>query len=106
MATYDYRNLASGEVREIIHMPGEEAPMSFERDGERWERLPAAPRIVTQDTRKFRNPPSPAWLKANDKRIVEAGHTKDVARARKYKEDKQDAVLEETVVAAVSKAMP
>lgn len=106
MATYDYRNLATGEVREIIHLPGEEAPQKFERDGEVWERQFPAPRIVTQDTRKFRNPPSQAWLKANDKRIVEPGHTKDVERARKYKQDKQDAALEETVVSTVNRVMP
>lgn len=106
MATYDFRNLSTGEVREIIYMPGEEAPKRYTMNGEVWERQFPAPRIVTQDTRKFRNPPSPDWLAANDKRIVEPGHTKDVERARKYKQDKQDAALDESIIASVNRAMP
>jgi len=106
MATYDYRNLSTGEVEEIIFLPGECAPRDRVKNGEVWERMFPAPRIVTQDTRKFRNPPSEAWLKATNKRIVEPGHTKDVERARKYEQDKRDAVLEESVIASVNRAMP
>lgn len=106
MATFDYRNLATGEIREILRMPGEQAPDKEEIDGEIWERLPAAPRIVTNDTRGFRTWPSEKELMAQGKRPVEAGHTKDVERARKYKEEAQEKAREEHIVASVNRAMP
>jgi hypothetical protein len=106
MATYDYRNLSTGEVREIIYLPGEEAPQTFERDGEIWDRMFPAPRIVTADTRGFREWPSEKELLAQGKRPVERGHTKDVERARRYKEEAQDKALEDHVVANVNRAMP
>ena len=106
MATFDYRSLATGEIREIIRIPGERAPDTEQIDGQIWERLPAAPRIVTADTRKFREPPSKAWLKKHDKRVVERGHTKDIERARRYKEEAQEKAREESIVASVNRAMP
>lgn len=102
MAVYDYCNLVTGEVKEVMYFPGEEAPM---RVGD-WQRMPAAPRIVTADTRGFKTWPSEKELLRQGKRPVERGHTKDVERARKYKEEAQDKALEEHVVAEVNRAMP
>jgi hypothetical protein len=106
MATYDYRNLSTGEIQEIIHLPHEKAPRKFERDGEVWERLFPAPRIVTADTRGFKTWPSEKELLAQGKRPVEAGHTKDVERNRRDIQKKKDQELEESVVASVNRAMP
>lgn len=106
MATFDYRSRATGEIVEIMHLPGEPAPMEVERDGVMWDRLPAAPRIVTADTRKFQRWPTEKELLAKGKRRIEPGHDKDVARAKRYKEEARERALEETVVSTVNRAMP
>ena len=106
MAVFDYRNRATGEVKEHMFLPGEEAPIVMESGGDQWDRMFPAPRIVTADTRHFKNWESEKSLLARGKRPVEAGHTKDVERARRYKEEAQDKALEEHVVAEVNRAMP
>jgi hypothetical protein len=106
MATFDYRCLATGEIREIIRMPGETAPDTDAIDGMIWERLPAAPRIVTADTRGFKQMPNEKALARRGSTVIEPGMDKDVEYNKKQVMKKQDAAMEEHVIASVNRAMP
>lgn len=106
MATYDYRNRATGVVREIIFLPGEEAPQQFEYDGEIWEKQFPAPRIVTADTRGFREVPDERELRRKGSHVIEPGVDRDVKRNKELQQRAKDAALEESVVATVNRVMP
>lgn len=98
MAVYDYANRRTGEVVERIYLPGEDAPLV---DGE-WDRLFPSPRIVTADTRGFRDVPTDKQLKIDDKRVIDGGYHRDIENAKKYKAEKQEIELEKSVAAAVA----
>jgi hypothetical protein len=106
MATYDYRNRATGEIQEIIYLPGEVAPQQFERDGEMWERQFPSPRIVTADTRGFREVPNEKELRRRGSHVREPGVDKDVLKNKELQKRAQADALEESVVATVNRAMP
>lgn len=106
MATYDYRNRATGEIQEIMHMPGEVAPQTFERDGEVWERQFPAPRIVTADTRGFKEIPNEKEVLRRGSHIREPGVDADTKKNKELDRRKKDEALEESVVATVNRAMP
>ncbi len=106
MAVYDYRNLSTGEVREIIHLPGEQAPKQMVRDGCLWQRMFPAPRIVTSDTRGFREVPNEKELRRRGSHVREPGVDADTKKNKELAKRKQDRALEESVVATVNRAMP
>lgn len=98
MAVFDYRNEKTGEVEERFFFAGEEAP-KVEGD---WVRLFPAPRIVTADTRGFRDIPSEKELLRQGRRVIEPGHEKDLERAKQYRKEKQDQEREKLIADTVA----
>lgn len=106
MRLVDYQNEVTGEIREFIRLELPPHPKTIEHEGETWRHKLVAPRIVTADTRKFVDWPDEKKLARAGKRIIEPGTHDDALRNKRDRLAKQDAALEETVVASVNKAMP
>ena len=95
MATYDYKNVRTGQIVERIFMPREPAPRTVQDStGDTWKRQFPGPRIVTADTRHFQHIPKERELRARGSQVIEPGLERDIARANRYKREKQSADLD------------
>jgi len=93
-------------VVEFIRQESPPHPIAIEHEGETWELMPASPRIVTADTRGFKEMPNDKKLAREGRRVIEPGYENEISSTKRAIAKQKDAELEESVVATINRAMP